>query len=169
MTTSSSAEPISPTEAIQAALHARGLGGLLVFKPDHVQFATGYAVRIEANVSHADRWALVPACGPAVVWEHPAVINALAPDAGEGVELRPAVGLDLLGRHDDRHEVFGAEIAAVLARGCAGLPLAVDELEVSGFMSLRRCGLDIRDAAELLDDARAAVGSAPSSRSPCRK
>jgi hypothetical protein len=163
MMTSSSAEEITPTEAIRAALHARGFCGVLLFKPDNVQFATGYAVRIEANVSHADRWALVPASGQAVVWEHPAVINLLAPDISEGVELRPAVGVDLLGRHDDHHEAFGAEIADVLA-ACEGLPLAVDELEVSGFMSLRHRGLDIRDAAELLDAAHAAVSSRLSSR-----
>jgi hypothetical protein len=168
MTTSSSAEEMTPTEAIRTALHARWLSGLLLFNPDNVQFATGYAVRIEANLSHADRWALVLASGQAVVWEHPAVINLLRPDTAEGVELRPAVGVDLLGRHDDQHEAFGAEIAAVLA-GREGLPLAVDELEVSGFMSLRRRGLDIRDAAELLDEAHAAVGSRLSSRPPRAK
>lgn len=168
MTTSSSAEQITPTEAIRATLHARGLSGLLLFKPDNVQFATGYAVRIEANISHADRWALVPASGQAVVWEHPAVINSLCPDTAEGVELWPAVGVDLLGRHDDQHNAFGAEIAAVLA-GCEGLPLAVDELEVSGFMSLRRLGLDIRDAAALLDEAHAAVSPRLSSRPPRAK
>jgi hypothetical protein len=157
MTTSSSAEEMTPTEAIRTALHARWLSGLLLFNPDNVQFATGYAVRIEANLSHADRWALVLASGQAVVWEHPAVINLLRPDTAEGVELRPAVGVDLLGRHDDQHEAFGAEIAALLA---------VDQLEVSGFMSLRRRGLDIRGAAELLDEAHAAVSSRLSSRPP---
>jgi Xaa-Pro dipeptidase len=160
MTISSSVEQISPTEAIRAALRVRDLGGVLLFEPDNVEFATGYAVRVEANISHADRWALVPASGQAVVWEHPAVIKALRPDAGEGVELRPAVGLDLLGRHGDQHEAFGGEIAAALAAaGCEGLPLAIDELEVSGFLSLRRLGLDLREAAEVLDEARAAVCS----------
>lgn len=160
MTTSSSVEEINPTEAIRAALRGRGLGGVLLFEPDNVEFATGYAVRVEANISHADRWALVPCKGRVVVWEHPAVIDALRPDPGERVELRPAVGLDMLGRHGDRQEAFGAEIAGALASaGCEGLPLAIDELEVSGFLSLRRRGLDLRDAAALLHEARAAAGS----------
>jgi hypothetical protein len=157
---------VSPTDAIRAALRAHGLGGVLLSQPDNVEFATGYAVRVQANISHADRWALVPASGQAVLWDHPAVINAMRPDVGEGVELRPAVGLDLFGRHGDQHQAFGAEIAAVLAGRCKGLPLAVDELEVSGFIGLRRRGLDIRDAAELLDDARAATRSGPSGRPP---
>lgn len=82
------------------------------------------------------------------------MIGALRPVAGEGVELRPGVGLDFFGRHGDQHDAFGTEIAAVLADGCGGLPLAIDELELSGFISLRRRGLDIRDAADLLDEVR---------------
>jgi hypothetical protein len=42
----------------------------------------------------------------------------------------------------------------VLAGGCEGLPLAVDQLEVGGFISLRRRGLHIRTAGQLLDDVR---------------
>jgi hypothetical protein len=160
MTTSSSAEEISPSAAIRSGLRTRGLGGVLLFDPDNVEFATGYQVRVEANISHADRWALVPASGQTVVWEHPAVLNALRPRAAEGVELRPAVGLDLLGRHDDEQEAFGAEITGALDRaGVAQLPLAVDQLEASGFLSLTRRGLDLRDAGELLDEARAAAGA----------
>jgi hypothetical protein len=85
------------------------------------------------------------------------VINLLEPDTGEDVESRPAVGLDLLRRHDAQHEAFAAEIAAA-RRKRRGLPLAVDELEVGGFMSLRHRGLDIRDAADLLDEACEAAG-----------
>lgn len=167
MTTCSSAEDWASlpqparADAIRGALGACGFGGVLLFEPDNVEFATGYAMRVDANISHADRWALVPASGAIVVWEHPAVLSALRPEAGEGVELRPAVGLDLLGRHDDDgRDAFGTEIAAALARaGGEGLPLAVDELEASGFLSLRRCGLDIRDAAGVLEGARVALRS----------
>jgi hypothetical protein len=48
------------------------------------------------------------------------VINLLAPDTGEDVESRPAVGLDLLGRHDAQHDAFAAEIEAVLAASGGG-------------------------------------------------
>jgi hypothetical protein len=148
--------------ALRDALIASGFGGVLLSEPDNVEFATDYAVRVDANVSHADRWALVPAVGTIVVWEHPAVLSALEPAAADGVELRPAVGLDLLGRHDGEHDAFGAEIAAALARaGVEGQPLAIDALEASGFLSLRRCGLDIRDAAGVLEGAWAALRPSP--------
>jgi hypothetical protein len=131
---------------------------VLLFDPDNVEFATGYAIRAEANISHADRWALVTSSGATVVWDHPAVLSALRPATEEGVELRPAIGLDLLGRHDSAGTEFGDEIGAALVRaGVDGLPLAVDELEASGFLSLRRRGLEIRDAADVLKAAQAAL------------
>jgi Xaa-Pro aminopeptidase len=144
-------------ERAQAGLRAKGLSAALLFDPNNVRYATSIGVAVVENLHVPSRWALVPAEGPAVLWEYEDAFH-LGQERFSG-ELRPANGWTFFGSGSNSAgdaRSFAQEIAATLAeRGLSGEALGIDRLSAVAFLALQDQGVVLADAQPAIEEARA--------------
>ena len=160
----------------QRALSDRGIAAALVFQLNNVRYVSFPGVGTVGSMQHTFRWALVPAEGNVILWDYAGqweppedsdgtsersgrVTQAMhIPDFFSG-ELRPMYGLRYFPQGSNAPEgvrAFAAEIAEALnERGLTGEKLAMDRAEATIFQALATRGIEICDAEEAFEHARA--------------
>ena len=142
----------------RAALEASDLGALLLFDINNIRYVSATMIGEWARDKVA-RFVLLTRTGEPIVWDfgsaakhHQLFAPWLRPENSRSgmLGLRGAVAPDagLVTRAVD-------EIAAVLrAEGVSGMPLGVDIAETPMFLELLRVGIEVRDAQQVMLDAR---------------
>ncbi len=142
----------------RAALDASELGALLVFDVNNIRYLTSTMIGEWARDKVA-RYALLTRTGEPVLWDFGSAArhhrmyapwldpaNSRAGMLGLRGSVAPDAGLIA---------AAVAEIRAMLAeQGVVDLPLGVDIAELPMVLELQRVGLDVRDAQQVMLDAR---------------
>ena len=149
-------------ERVRAQLRAAGCDGALLYDPLNVRYATDTTNMSIWTMHNAVRYAFVATEGPVVVFEfsrgefldtHSEVVD----------EIRPGISYIYFYAGNRATEIadrWAAEIASLLAEhGRGDRRLAVDRLDVIGVRALERCGVDLVDAGELMEEARVVKSS----------
>lgn len=145
---------------LRAQLESSGCDGLLLMDPMNVRYATGTRNQQVFSMHLPARYALMLAAGPTILYEFPGTRHvALASDEYCPDELREPVLYHhaALGvRCDENSVVWGRQIADALitGNGARARRLAVDRLDVPGFLALSREGLGIVNGEALAQRAR---------------
>jgi Xaa-Pro dipeptidase len=142
----------------RAALDASELGAVLLFDINNIRYVSATMIGEWARDKVA-RYALLTRTGEPVVWDfgsaakhHKLFAPWIRPDNSRAgmLGLRGAVAPDA-----GLIASAVAEIGAVLAEhGVAGMPLGVDIAETPMLLELQRVGIDVRDAQQVMLDAR---------------
>jgi Xaa-Pro dipeptidase len=142
----------------RAALDSSELGALLLFDINNVRYVSATMIGEWAR-DKAARYVLLTRGGDPIVWDfgsaarhHQLYAPWIRPENSRAgmLGLRGAVAPDagLFAR-------AVAEIQSELsAAGVAGMPLGVDVAETPMFLELRRVGIEVRDAQQVMLDAR---------------
>jgi Xaa-Pro aminopeptidase len=142
----------------RAALDASDLGALLLFDINNIRYVSATMIGEWARDKVA-RYVLLTRTGDPIVWDfgsaarhHQLYAPWIRPENSRSgmLGLRGAVAPDagLIVR-------AVTEIQSVLtAEGVAGMPLGVDIAETPMFLELQRVGIDVRDAQQVMLDAR---------------
>jgi Xaa-Pro aminopeptidase len=142
----------------RAALEASDLGALLLFDVNNIRYVSATMIGEWARDKVA-RYTLLTRTGDPIVWDfgsaakhHQLFAPWLAPqDSRAGMlGLRGAVAPDA-----GLIAAAVAEIRSILVdQGLASTPLGVDIAETPMFLELQRAGLEVRDAQQVMLDAR---------------
>jgi Xaa-Pro aminopeptidase len=142
----------------RAALAASDLGALLLFDINNIRYVSSTMIGEWARDKVA-RYTLLTRTGEPVVWDfgsaakhHRLYAPWLVPENSRAgmLGLRGAVAPDA-GLIDSAV----AELAGLLAdHGVAGQPVGVDIAETPMFLALQRAGIEVRDAQQVMLDAR---------------
>lgn len=140
------------------AIVARGYGGLLMFDPLNIRYATDTTNMQLWNVHNPFRAVLLCADGYMVIWDYKnapflSSFNPLVREARSGADLFYFARGDRIGPAAD---AFAAEVADLLAVHAPGeTQLAIDKIQPHGLDALRRAGLQTRDGEEVTERTRA--------------
>ncbi|MCC0073331.1 MAG: aminopeptidase P family protein [Rhodobacter sp.] len=143
------------------AIVARDLGGLLLFDPLNIRYATDTTNMQLWNSHNPFRACLVCADGHMVVWEYkqaPFLVdfNPLVRELRHGASFFYAVSGDK-GAQDARS--FAGQIDEVMrAHAGTNRRLAVDKIQILGLKALERAGFEIHEGEEVTERARAVKG-----------
>ena len=144
-------------DRLRAELAKRDIGACLLYDPINIRYATGTRNMSLFTMHSPERYVVVPAEGPAVIFDGYMATHPL--DASETVEeRRPAVTWTYettAGFSDRAAARWAAEIDDLL-RSVAGANrrLAVDRLGTLGFLALAQLGIELADAQEPMEQAR---------------
>lgn len=146
---------------VRAQLARFGYGGILLYDPMNIRYATD-STNMQVWVMHnAARYAWVSTEGPVIVWdffdcEFLAGHNPLVD------EVRPAIGTTvfLAGRRTrDMTERWAAEMLDVIDEHAGrDAPIAVDWLGYQQYKALEQAGLEVADGQEVMEFARKIKG-----------
>ncbi len=148
-------------DRLLAAITARGLGGLLLFDPLNIRYATDTTNMQLWNSHNPFRACLVCADGHMVVWEYKnapflVTFNPLVKELRQGAAFFYAVSGDR-GEADARS--FAGQVDEVMrAHAGANRRLAVDKIMVHGLRALERAGFRVEEGEEVTERARAVKG-----------
>ncbi|HVC43166.1 MAG TPA: Xaa-Pro peptidase family protein [Candidatus Saccharimonadales bacterium] len=142
----------------RAALDASELGALLLFDINNIRYVTATMIGEWARDKVA-RYALLPRGGEPIVWDfgsaarhHQLHAPWIRPENSRAgmLGLRGAVAPDA-GLVTRAVAEIQSELAAA---GVAGMPIGVDIAETPMLLELLRAGVDVRDAQQVMLDAR---------------
>ena len=148
-------------ERVRAQLRAFGYGGILLFDPMNIRYATD-TTNMQIWVMHNNaRYAWISTTGPVIVWDffecdflsgHNALVD----------EVRPAIGSTFFlsgRRYRDSNDRWAAEMIAVIDEHAGtGAQIAVDQLSYLGYRSLEAAGVRIESGQEVMELARRIKG-----------
>ncbi|MCC0079909.1 MAG: aminopeptidase P family protein [Rhodobacter sp.] len=143
------------------AINARALGGLLLFDPLNIRYATDTTNMQLWNSHNPFRACLVCADGHMVVWEYkqaPFLVdfNPLVKELRHGASFFYAVSGDK-GVEDARS--FAGQITEVMrAHAGTNRRLAIDKIQILGLKALERAGFEIHEGEEVTERARSVKG-----------
>ena len=143
------------------AIVARDLGGLLLFDPLNIRYATDTTNMQLWNSHNPFRACLVCADGHMVVWEYkqaPFLVdfNPLVKELRHGASFFYAVSGDK-GVEDARS--FAGQITEVMrAHAGTNRRLAIDKIQILGLKALERAGFEIHEGEEVTERARSVKG-----------
>ena len=143
---------------VRAALDASDLGALLVFESSNIRYLTSTHIGTW-GYNKTERWGLLTRTGEPWIWDFGSAAKNhrlhspwLRPQQSRGGNaglqgaIAPEGGLPL---------GAAAEVAAVLRdEGVADMPVGVDVTEIPFLRALEAEGLDVRDAQQVMLDAR---------------
>jgi Xaa-Pro dipeptidase len=142
----------------RAALEASDLGAVLLFDINNVRYVSATMIGEWARDKFA-RYTLLTRTGEPIVWDfgsaakhHRLYAPWILPENSRAgmLGLRGAVAPDA-GLFVDAVAEIKAELVAA---GVADMPLGVDVMETPMMLELQRVGIDIRDAQQVMLDAR---------------
>ena len=146
---------------LTAALVERDLGGLLLFDPLNIRYATDTTNMQLWNAHNPFRAVLLCADGYMVIWDYKnspflAEFNPLVRESRSGASMFYfAVG----DRHEAAAKGFVAEVAEVMAAHAGrNKRLAVDKIMVSGLRALEAAGFEVHEGEEVTEKTRAIKG-----------
>lgn len=148
-------------ERLTAAVVARDYGGLLMFDPLNIRYATDSTNMQLWNTHNPFRAALLCADGYMVIWDYKnspflSAFNPLVREVRSGADL---FYFDRGDKVDVAADVFARDVAALLAEHSPGnRRLAVDKVMLHGLRALEAQGLAIMDGEEVTEKTRAIKG-----------
>lgn len=140
------------------AVVARGYGGLLMFDPLNIRYATDTTNMQLWNTHNPFRAVLLCADGYMVIWDYKnapflSEFNPLVREARSGADMFYFARGDRIG---DGAKAFAAEVADLLATHAPGhVMIGVDKIQPHGLDALRAAGLEYRDGEEVTERTRA--------------
>ena len=139
------------------AIVARGYGGLLMFDPLNIRYATDTTNMQLWNTHNPFRACLLCADGYMVLWDYKnapflAEYNPLVRESRSGADMFYFARGDRIGPAAD---AFAAEVADLLASHAPGhTQIGIDKIQPAGLDAIRRAGLDYRDGEEVTERTR---------------
>ncbi|MEN8896542.1 MAG: dimethylsulfonioproprionate lyase DddP [Yoonia sp.] len=143
------------------AVTARGYGGILMFDPLNIRYATDSTNMQLWNTHNAFRACLVCADGYMVVWDYKNAMflskfNHLVNEQRSGADL---FYFDRGDKIDIAADEFSNQVRQVIAdHGGANTRLGVDKIMIHGLRALEAQGFDVIPGEELTEKARAIKG-----------
>jgi Xaa-Pro dipeptidase len=144
------------------ALQARDVGGLLMFDPMNIRYATDTTNMQLWNSHNPFRACLICADGHMVIWEYKnspflASFNPLVAEIRSGSSFFYSV----TGDKGDAHATsFAGQVEEVMrAHAGANRRLGVDKIMVAGLRALERAGFEVLEGEEITERTRAIKGS----------
>ncbi|QYK39950.1 MAG: aminopeptidase P family protein [Paracoccaceae bacterium] len=148
-------------DRLVAALRARDYGGLLMFDPLNIRYATDTTNMQLWNSHNPFRACLVTADGHMVLWDYKqapflAAHNPLVREIRSGASFF----YNVCGDHTAQDAAsFAAQVTEVMtARAGSNRRLAVDKIMVHGLRALERAGFSVMEGEEVTERARAIKG-----------
>ena len=144
-------------QRIRAELARRDCGGLIVYDPINIRYATD-STNMQLWVTHnAARFCFVATDGPVILFDYHHSEH-LSDHAGMVDEVRPALstiymyGGELI---EERVARWADEVASVVAEYCGGnRRIAIDYLQPAAHAALVARGITIRDGQQVIERAR---------------
>ncbi len=148
-------------DRLVAALHKRDLGGLLMFDPLNIRYASD-TTNMQLWATHNPfRACLVTADGYMVIWDY-ARTEHLVSYAPLVRESRFGASMFYFAVSDEaeaKADGFAAQVDALMREHAPGnRRLAVDKIMIHGLRALEHLGLDIHDGEEVAEKTRAIKG-----------
>ena len=143
------------------AVIARDWGGILMFDPLNIRYATDSTNMQLWNAHNPFRACLVCADGYMVVWDYKNAMflsqfNPLVAEQRSGADLFYFDRGDKVG---DAARVFAREVADLIGEHSGGnMRLGVDKVMLHGLRSLEACGFEVMEGEELTEKARSIKG-----------
>lgn len=143
------------------ALVDRDVGGLLLFDPLNIRYATDTTNMQLWNSHNPFRAVLLCADGHMVIWEYKeapflVTFNPLVREIRSGASFFYAVSGD---RGEDSARSFAGQVEEVMrAHAGANRRLAVDKIMVAGLRALERIGFEVLEGEEITERTRAVKG-----------
>ncbi|MDE0983790.1 MAG: Xaa-Pro peptidase family protein [Yoonia sp.] len=143
------------------AVNARGYGGILMFDPLNIRYATDSTNMQLWNTHNAFRACLVCADGYMVMWDYK---NAMFLSKFNGLVNEQRSGADLFyfdrgDKIDVAADEFSNQVRSVIAEhGGANTRLGVDKIMIHGLRALEAQGFDVIPGEELTEKARSIKG-----------
>jgi Xaa-Pro dipeptidase len=143
------------------AVNARDWGGILMFDPLNIRYATDSTNMQLWNTHNAFRACLVCADGYMVIWDYKngmflSAFNPLVREQRSGADLFYFDRGDKVGVAAD---VFAQEVRDLIAEHSGGnMRLGVDKIMLHGLRSLERAGFLVMEGEELTEKTRAIKG-----------
>ncbi len=144
--------------ALTEAIIARGYGGLLMFDPLNIRYATDTTNMQIWNTHNPFRAALLCADGYMVLWDYKnapflADFNPLVREIRSGADMFYFARGD---RIEPAADAFAAEVADLLAAHAPGhKKIGIDKIQPAGLDAIRNAGLAYRDGEEVTERTRA--------------
>jgi len=144
------------------AVNARGYGGILMFDPMNIRYATDSTNMQLWNTHNAFRACLVCADGYMVVWDYKNAMflskfNHLVKEQRSGADL---FYFDRGDKIDVAADEFSQQVRILIAEhGDANPRLGVDKIMIHGLHALQAQGFDIIPGEELTEKARSVKGA----------
>jgi Xaa-Pro dipeptidase len=144
---------------VHGALEASELGAVLLFETSNIRYATSTQIGYWA-FNKGERYALITRAGRPRVWDFGSAAkahriqlphmydehNCLGGNVGLQGAIAPSVGLPRRAAEELR--------SALAEDGVADMPLGVDVAETPIFFALADAGIEVRDAQQVMMDAR---------------
>ena len=143
------------------AVNARGYGGILMFDPLNIRYATDSTNMQLWNMHNAFRACLVCADGYMVMWDYK---NAIFLSKFNGLVNEQRSGADLFyfdrgDKIDVAADEFSNQVRSVIdEHGGANTRLGVDKIMIHGLRALEAQGFDVIPGEELTEKARSIKG-----------
>ena len=140
---------------------SRNLGGLLMFDPLNIRYATDTTNMQLWNTHNPFRAVLLCADGYMVIWDYKnapflADFNPLVKESRSGASMFYFSGGDKI---ENDAKSFGSEVLALVnAHGDSNLRLAVDKIMVQGLRALEKIGFEILEGEEVTEKSRSIKG-----------
>ncbi len=148
-------------DRLVAQLQANGYGGVLVFDPLNIRYATDTTNMQLWNTHNPFRACLVCADGHMVLWEYKnapflADHNPLVREVRSGASM---FYFSVGDRGDETAEAFSGEVAEIMAAHAGtNKRLAVDKILLHGARALEARGFDLKDGEFITEHARKVKG-----------
>jgi len=140
---------------------SRNLGGLLMFDPLNIRYATDTTNMQLWNTHNPFRAVLLCADGYMVIWDYKnapflADFNPLVKESRAGASMFYFSGGDKI--ENDAKSFANQVLALVNAHGDSNLRLAVDKIMVQGLRALEKIGFEILEGEEVTEKSRSIKG-----------
>ncbi len=142
---------------IVEALHARDWGGVLLFDPLNIRYASDSTSMQLWNTHNPFRACLVTADGHMVVWDYKnspflCEFNPLVKEVRSGASMFYFANGD---RTDDAANNFAQQIVELMGKHAGGnMRLGVDKIMLDGYHALTNVNFDVMRGEELMEKAR---------------
>ena len=142
-------------------LHQHGYGGVLLFDPLNIRYATDSTNMQLWNTHNPFRACLVTATGYMILWDYKnspflADHNPLVRESRSGASMFYFANGDRTG---DAAKAFGAEIADLMREHVGeNKRIAVDKIMIHGLRALEANGLDVEEGEVVMEHARVIKG-----------
>ena len=144
-------------QRIVKELQKRDLGGILLFDPLNIRYATD-STNMQVWVTHNhSRACFVSASGHLILWdfhncEHLSAHRPLIKEVRGGASFFYFETGDRTDEHDSR---FASEIQSILQEHAGdNKRFAIDKMEIAGFNKIKQLGIDVFDGQEVMEFAR---------------
>lgn len=148
-------------QRLTQAIADRGYGGLLMFDPLNIRYATDTTNMQLWNSHNPFRAVLLCADGHMVIWDYKqapflTAFNPLVREVRSGASFFYAVTGD---KGDDHAKGFAGQIDEVMrAHAGTNRRLAVDKIQIQGLKALERAGFEVMEGEEVTEKTRAIKG-----------